>query len=83
MACAQGFSKIALQLIDKADVNIQNRDRITALHYACIRGWEDVVSKLIEKGAKVDVVDAKGDELLSMLVQNVILSLHSNSSIVE
>ena len=63
-ACRRKHSKIALQLIDKADVNIQSKGGQTALHLACTHGLEDVVSKLLEKGAKVDAVNARGESPL-------------------
>ena len=61
LACSKRHSKIALQLIETADVNITDKDGNTALQLACLGGLEDVVSKLIEKGAKVDAVDANGN----------------------
>ena len=67
VACREDHSELALQLIDKVDVNIQNKEvegSTTALHYACEKGWQDVMSKLIAKGAKVDTVDANGDSAL-------------------
>ena len=70
IACVHNHSKIALQLIDKADVNIQNEDGNTALLLACRQGLEDVVSKLIEKGAKVDAVNDDGDSALILACRN-------------
>ena len=51
-ACRLGHSKIALQLIEKADVNIQNDYGETALLLACELGLEDVVSKSSSKGSQ-------------------------------
>ena len=50
---------------------ITDRDGQTALYSAAGRGWARVVSYLIEQGASVDIVDARGrsplDEALSLV----------------
>ena len=51
-------------------MNIQNEDGDTVLHVACEQGLEDVVSKLLEKGAKVDAVNADGDSALILACAN-------------
>ncbi len=40
----------------------------TLLHYACKNGWEDIVQKLLEKKADVEVENKKGDRPLHFAI---------------
>eukprot|EP01132_Coremiostelium_polycephalum_P005416 gene5416-6755_t len=66
--------KTALALINNynADVNIQNKEGYTPLHLASQRGslFIPVVIALIEKGAKIDIRDLKGDTAFSSIPLN-------------
>lgn len=42
------------------DVNCQDTDGRTALHYACLYGMERVAKKLVELGANINCVDKNG-----------------------
>jgi uncharacterized protein len=53
-----GYTEIVSLLIQhKADLNIRKQDGsgITSLMFACINGHKDVVQKLIDSGAEVDI----------------------------
>jgi ankyrin repeat protein len=56
-----------------ADVNVQDRDRNTPLHHFLFQGRLSLecIEKLLQKGARVDIENANGDTVLS-LVQRVI-----------
>ncbi len=43
-----------------ADVHATNADGSTALHDAVVRGDEEIVSELLNRGAKIDAVPFKG-----------------------
>ncbi|GAM24259.1 hypothetical protein SAMD00019534_074340 [Acytostelium subglobosum LB1] len=62
-------NKTALALINNynADVNVQNKDGSTPLHLAASQGFRDVITCLIEKGAKIDARDNKGDTAFSTI----------------
>ena len=49
-----------------ADVNIRDANGYTALHHAASRGDNELVSYLVEKGAKVNVVSRKGETTADM-----------------
>jgi ankyrin len=47
------------------DVNVVNADGNTALHAAASRGYENVIRFLVEKGAKLDATNKKGQTPLA------------------
>jgi ankyrin repeat protein len=54
-------SVISLLLENGADVNINDKDGKTPLHYACgYNGCESIVSLLLEKGADIEAKDKSG-----------------------
>ncbi|RVE76559.1 hypothetical protein OJAV_G00009820 [Oryzias javanicus] len=69
--CASGDTEEAKMMLEEAKemvhedgvadlVNCSNADGITALHQACIDGSLDIVTFLLEHGAKVNQVDSEG-----------------------
>jgi ankyrin repeat protein len=59
LACAKGYVKVAIELIENydADISIVAVNAGTPLHCAVAGGHEDVVSTLLQYGCKVDVQD--------------------------
>ncbi|XP_067650697.1 uncharacterized protein [Haliotis asinina] len=51
---------VDLLLKAQADVNRQNHEGNTSLHYAAARGFKDIVDALLEKGADVNVRNGQG-----------------------
>lgn len=47
-------------------INEKNAEGLTALHYACDRGYIDIAKMLVENGASVNVEDPCGDTPLHM-----------------
>ncbi|CXI44126.1 acyl-CoA-binding protein, putative [Plasmodium berghei] len=45
-------------------INAKNRDGLTPLHYACDRGFLDIVKFLIKAGANINEEDSLGDSVL-------------------
>lgn len=73
-ACEKDLTEAAMLLIDsdKSDVNIRdtNDEMWTPLMHAIGNNNELLVSKLLEKGADVDVVDTNGNSALHTAVIN-------------
>eukprot|EP01133_Synstelium_polycarpum_P002608 gene2608-2994_t len=61
--------KTAIALVNNygADVNVANRDDATPLHLASQRGFLPLMIALVEKGAKADARDVKGDTPFSCI----------------
>ena len=55
--------KLAIEL--GVDVNVANAEGNTALHAAASRGYGSVISFLVQKGAKLDVANKKGETPLA------------------
>ena len=47
--------------VENVMINIRDHDNYTALHHACIRGHQNVVTMLLDKGADVNAVSAQGE----------------------
>ena len=59
MACANNFIEVARLLLEhKADINLSNRSKNTALHWAALTGNKDVVKFLIEWNVPEQKVNA-------------------------
>jgi len=54
------LTSIRILLDNGADVNIQNYDGSTALHYAVDLGWMPLVKLLVERGANLNIQDEDG-----------------------
>jgi ankyrin repeat protein len=57
----RSIESLKLLLDAGGDVNAQDSRGLTALHEAARWGWNDVVKFLVERGAKLDAKDAKGN----------------------
>ena len=51
---------------NKADVNVQDHDGDTPLHWAAIEGYLEICDLLIEHGADVNAVNIKGQTPLDI-----------------
>jgi len=59
--CQAGRDDMALLLVENAaDVNKQNEEGRTALHYAAKQGLEEMAQLLIVRGAKQTILDKHG-----------------------
>ena len=79
VAIQEGHKDVALELLAAgADVHVKDRDERTALHWACDKGLEEVVEKLISLGSQVDERDMFGltPVMLAADQSNTALSLH-------
>ena len=62
-------SEVVTILLDKMttiprNIDKQYKEGKTALHYACRLGLESLVERILERGARVDMVDKDGDTVL-------------------
>lgn len=62
----KGYPQLILDLVDKCDVNHQNKEGQTALMFAALFGREEVFKKLIKLGANRDLKDSEGRTALSL-----------------
>ncbi len=71
MAVSGGFAKLTNLLIKSgADVKwVDSTNRRTLLHYAIIKGYEDIAGLLIDKGVAVNTKDKNGKTALDYTVQ--------------
>ena len=79
VAIKEGHKEVALELLAAgADVHVKDRDRRTALHWACDKGLEEVVEALISSGSQVDEQDMFGltPVMLAADWGNTAISLH-------
>jgi ankyrin repeat protein len=54
-------NNIAIKLIAECnDINAQDKDSWTILHYACWHDNKEIVTLLLEKGANIDIEDDHG-----------------------
>jgi ankyrin repeat protein len=51
---------VQLLITFKVDLNKVDKDGCTALHYACIRGYDTIVTMLINAGANPNIANKKG-----------------------
>jgi ankyrin repeat protein len=65
---AGSVDTIQLLLARKADPNAKNSHAETALHYACMRGHEEIVSFLLKNGADPNALNTDGDACLHYAV---------------
>ncbi|MBB1368040.1 ankyrin repeat domain-containing protein [Pseudoalteromonas sp. SR44-5] len=71
-ACADGNRRIAQLLLSQEkdlDPNYTNSHGCTALHYASANGYVDIMSELLESGAKIDYEDHQGRTALFMAIK--------------
>jgi len=67
--CAEKMVEAAGRAVDLgADIDIQDSDGWTALHYAASLNQYTVVAKLLEQGADTDLVNSDGDTPLSLAI---------------
>ena len=59
---------LSLLLDAKANVNIQNIDGYTPMHYICVNGNEEMVQRFLSAGADVNLCSHKGDSPLHAAV---------------
>lgn len=73
VASAYGNNKIVTLLLAHpvCDVNMRIRGGETPIHHAAREGHIDVISTLVEKGAKLDDMDELGDTPLLLAAQNL------------
>jgi ankyrin repeat protein len=57
---AQAIATVELLLAAGADINEANGAGMTALHGAAFWGWNGLVQLLVDRGARIDVKDARG-----------------------
>jgi ankyrin repeat protein len=57
---------VTILLEYNVDINIENNDGMTALHWAAQKGDLVVLKLLVEKGAKVDSTDKNGNTPLDL-----------------
>ncbi|XP_046543660.1 ankyrin repeat domain-containing protein 17-like [Haliotis rubra] len=69
-ACRGGQLAMVKYLVSQGsvDINSSNRDRITALMMAALRGKTDVIKFLISMGANVSHVDIMGNNVLTLAI---------------
>ena len=65
LACFNKHTETAFELLaHNADVNIQSRDKKTALLFACENKMQSTVVELLKRGVQTNVVDENGDSAL-------------------
>jgi ankyrin repeat protein len=69
-AVSTGRNSIVTMLIDVADMNAQDRNGYSALHFAAQSGNVDAARLLLSKGAEVDIEDKFGNTPLGRAVFN-------------
>ena len=54
-ACQNGQKGVVLAFLKKEGLNVNavDKDGYSPLHYACLKGYKDIVKLLIEKGAEI------------------------------
>ena len=57
-ACQNGQKGVVLAFLKKDGLNVNAVDKegYSSLHYACLKGYKDIVKLLLEKGADVGVI---------------------------
>lgn len=72
IAINEGHVEVALRLLAEQSINVNHaiQDRSTALSFACEKGQQKVVIKLIEKGAEVNHGDEDGETPLIIGVRH-------------
>ncbi|EDO38657.1 predicted protein, partial [Nematostella vectensis] len=70
-AVAENDLTEAQSLIDKYKLNIdhQSASGLTALHYAALEGSFECLELLVNKGARIDILDSKGCSPLDFAVR--------------
>jgi ankyrin repeat protein len=61
---------VELLISRDADPNMANEQGGTALHWACVNGHAEVVTRLLEAGAKATLVNAGGRTALDEAMHN-------------
>ncbi len=80
MASMKGHVRVVQRLVAAgADVNVGDKNQVTALHYAASLGYEGVVEALVAGGANLNAVDVGGNTPLILAAQkgnkNIALTL--------
>jgi len=73
ISCRIGNENIVKELLKKAEVNEKNNNSNTPLHFACgcrNEGNENIVKKLLKKGAEVNEINKDGDSPLIIACKN-------------
>jgi ankyrin repeat protein len=65
-----GLKAIQILLEAGADINARNNEGQTALHAAAQKGWNKIISFLVEKGVPLDAVDLAGRTALDFAKGN-------------
>ena len=69
----EGYTKVALVLLEAgADVHMKDGGGWMALHWACVKGLDEVAQELINQGSKVNEQDSLGRTPSSMLKRGVV-----------
>ena len=79
VAIKEDHEDVALELLATgADIHVKDRDERTALHWACDKGLEEVVEKLINLGSQVNEKDMFGHTpaMLAADLGNTAISMH-------
>ena len=70
MASDRGYVDIVRILLEhKANVNLQDEDGYSALHYACICQHTEIAKLLITHGANMDLPDSEGATPRSICIE--------------
>ena len=56
-------------VVPRSDLNIQNKNNVSALIFSAFNGHEDIAKILIHQGANVDLVDSTGTSALLYAIQ--------------
>lgn len=69
-ASSKDIEVIKILLTNVKDINHANKKGVTALAQALKNNSPEIVGMLIDKGAKLEITDANGDNLTSYLIQS-------------
>ena len=71
--------EISQQFFKSAEVNAQDEDGQTALHYACSIGYESVIQILLEASADKEISDSEGLKPVDVLKNDEIKTKYFSS----
>jgi ankyrin repeat protein len=60
VSCYRGDTAAVVDVVYESDVNMQDRDGWTAMHYACMNGHLDTVKVLLSVFADTNITDDDG-----------------------